>query len=286
MMPIPDAQQGPAADSSRAWVWIAVGVAAFAPALLALARIWSSVPYYAHGFLVPVFAGAAAYGVRDQLVPAPRASRAGAGWAAVFGAYLAGLAAGSASLQGLALIGAVATGVYQLWGRAGVRTLAFPLFFLVFMVPLPGAMVDPFIRWLQGLVSWAAVAVLHGIGAEVIREGNILHLASGEALFVADACSGITSLITLTPLAVALAWYTENRWAPRAWILVSVIPLAMAANLLRVVGTTLAVERWGIDPVMNSPWHDMSGLATFALACFGLLAVSGWGGRRHDAEPA
>lgn len=284
MVHVPGAQPGPQARLSR--VWIAAAALAFAPALIGLARVWTSVPYYAHGFLVPVFAGAAAYGVRDRLVPVAASNASSWAWAAVLGAYLLGLAAGSISLQGIALVGGVAAGVLQLWGATGLRLLAFPLFFLIFMVPLPAALVDPFIRWLQIQVSGAAVAVLHGLGSEVAREGNVLVLTSGEALFVADACSGITSLITLTPLAVALAWYAEKRWSARASILASVIPLAMAANLLRVVGTTLAVERWGTEPVMKSAWHDLSGVATFSLACVGLLAVSSLVGRRRDAAPA
>lgn len=271
---------------SQVWIWIAVGALAFAPAVLALARVWSSVPYYAHGFLVPVFAGAAALGVRERLVPAPAPGYGRWAWAAVLGIYLLGLAAGSVGLQGLALVGAVAAGVLQLWGPAGVRTLAFPLLFLLFMLPLPGVLVDPFIRWLQVQVSAAAVAVLHVLGSGVGREGNILVLSSGESLFVADACSGITSIITLTPLAVALAWYAEKRWSTRAWILVSVVPLAMAANLLRVVGTTLAVDRWGSEAVLASAWHDLSGLATFTLACLGLLGVSRLVRRRSRAAAA
>jgi exosortase len=153
-------------------------------------------------------------------------------------------------------------------------------------VPLPGALVDPFIRWLQLLVSGAAVTALDAFGAGVVQEGNVLLLPGGESLFVADACSGITSLITLTPLAVALAWYAESRWSARFWILASVVPLAMAANLLRVVGTTLAVQRWGTEAVLESAWHDLSGVGTFTLACVGLLGVSNLVGRRRDAQPA
>jgi exosortase len=204
----------------------------------------------------------------------------------VLSVYGLGLASDSTSLQGLALVGAVAAGVLQLWGRLGVRTLAFPLFFLLFMVPLPGALVDPFIRWLQLLVSGAAVTALDAFGAGVVHQGNVLVLPNGESLFVADACSGITSLITLTPLAVALAWYAESRWSARFWILASVVPLAMAANLLRVVGTTLAVQRWGTEAVLESAWHDLSGVGTFTLACVGLLGVSNLVGRRRDAQPA
>jgi exosortase len=279
-----EARPGP--DGRMVRVWIAVGALAFAPALLALARVWSAVPYYAHGFLVPVFAGAAAYGLRERLVASSTPSPRVWAWAAVLSVYGLGLASDSTSLQGLALVGAVAAGVLQLWGRLGVRTLAFPLFFLLFMVPLPGALVDPFIRWLQLLVSGAAVTALDAFGAGVVHQGNVLVLPNGESLFVADACSGITSLITLTPLAVALAWYAESRWSARFWILASVVPLAMAANLLRVVGTTLAVQRWGTEAVLESAWHDLSGVGTFTLACVGLLGVSNLVGRRRDAQPA
>jgi exosortase len=284
MVDVPGAQTAP--DSGLTRTGILVAVLAFAPVLLGLARVWGSVPYYAHGFLVPIFAGAAAYGLRDRLVAAPAQPRIVWAWAAVLGVYLLGLMAGDITLQGLALVAAVTTGVLQTWGLAGVRTLGFPLFFLLFMVPLPRVLVEPFIGWLQLQVSEAATAVLSLVGSSVSREGNVLILPGGEALFVADACSGITSLITLTPLAVALAWYAEKRWSSRFWILASVVPLALVANLLRVVGTTLAAERWGSAAVVASAWHDLSGLATFTLACVGLLGVSNLVRGGHDAAPA
>ena len=281
MVDVPEA--GAAPESGLTRVWIVIAALAFAPVLLELARVWSSVPYYAHGFLVPIFAWTAAYGVRDRLVAVSGQPRIPWVWAAVLGAYLLGLMAGDITIQGLALVAAVAAGVLQRWGPAGLRTLGFPLFFLLFMVPFPRVLVEPFIGWLQLQVSEVATAVLGVIGSSVVREGNVLVLPSGDALFVADACSGITSLITLTPLAVALAWYSEKRWSARFWILASVVPLAVVANLIRVIGTTLAAERWGTTAVVESAWHDLSGLATFTLACVGLLGVSNLVRRRHDA---
>jgi exosortase len=273
MVHVPGTRPEPDARLSRSWAILVL--LAFTPALFGMARVWTSVPYYAHGFLVPVFAAAAGWGLRDRLVAQAPPGGAAWAWAGVLVLYLLGLGIESVTLQGLAVVGGVAAGVLQLWGMPGLRTLAFPVAFLVFMVPLPAGLVEPFILWLQLQVSSVGVSVLHALGSGVSRAGNVLMLPSGEALFVADACSGITSLITLTPLAVALAWYAEKRWSARFWVLASVVPLAMGANLLRVVGTTLAVERWGTAPVMESAWHELSGVATFTLACVGLLAVSG-----------
>ena len=260
--------------SRASLAWLAAVGLAFTPALLDLARLWASVPYYSHGFLVPVFAWAAASAHRRELGPIGVHPASGWVWIPVLGAYALGVASASVSLQGLALVGAMAAGVFQLWGAAGLRLLAFPLLFLLFMVPPPPALVSPFIGWLQLQVSIASVEVLRAAGFSIAREGNLLLQPGGESLFIAEACSGITSLLTLTPLAVALAWYTERAWGRRLLIVASVVPLAMAANLLRVVAITLATKRWGGASVLESSWHEIGGLATFALACAGLLAVS------------
>lgn len=259
------------------WAFAALLLLVLAPAGLALAGVWSSLDYWSHGWLVPF--------VALWMVWAGRGARRGIpirpdGRAAPFGIvalalYVLGLGAGSASAQGLAAVLALAAAVWLLRGLAWLRALAFPLAFLLFMVPPPPDWIRPGIVQLQLFVSQAAVATLDVLGAGVTREGNVLRLPDGQALFVAEACSGVTSVVTLTPLAVMLAWFLRTPpWRALALGL-AVVPIALAANLVRVVGTVLAAHRFGVVAVTGPSVHEAAGLAVYVLGCLALVALAG-----------
>ena len=254
------------------WALLALLALVFTPALLTMAEVWSSVDHYSHGFFIPLFSAAAFHASRKWLGPAGRDRRGEALIAAALLVYAAGLLAGSATLQGFAFVGAVAGAVLRLWGPAGLRRLAFPVGFLIFMVPLPNSLITPLILWLQLVVTSLSVEVLQLFGVEVARVGNVLTLPNGEQLFVAEACSGITSLITLLPLGVLIAHFMERGWPRRLLIVAAVVPVAMLGNLLRVVLTSIAALHLGADIALGT-LHEIAGLATFAMACLMLLGL-------------
>jgi exosortase len=246
------------APEIRSSEWLLAGalLLAFLPALIALVGVWTSVDYYSHGFLVPLVAYWAAARSRARFeILKNRERRAIVAAIAVVLLYAMGLASGSVSLQGLAWVAAIATGAFYLGGSRGLRVLAFPLAFLVFMVPLPPPWLTPLIVNLQLLVSSAAVEILGWFGSAVVRSGNVIELPAGDTLFVAEACSGITSLVTLTPLAIVLAYFT------------------MLGNLLRVIVTVSAAERYGAEAATGNWLHESAGVITFVLACLALIGL-------------
>jgi exosortase len=101
----------------------------------------------------------------------------------------------------------------------------------------------------------------------------VLQLASGESLFVAEACSGITSIVTLLPLAVFLAYFTERSLGRRLVLVAAVFPLAMFGNLLRVIGTVIASGYVGVERATGGLVHDSAGLLTYVIGCLALLGV-------------
>lgn len=256
----------------RDGAWFALLALALAPGVIDLARIWSSVDYYSHGFLVPLVAFWVA---RDRLrgVKRARDRRGLFALALAVAVYGTGLAGGLVELEGLGVVLAVAGAVWAAWGRSALRRLAFPLGFLIFMVPLPPAWLTPRIVDLQLWVSSAAVALLRGAGLGVAREGNVLLLASGESLFVEEACSGITSIVTLMPLGVVLAYFTLKRGWKRVALVGAVIPVAMLGNLVRVAATVAAADAWGAERATSGTLHESAGLLTFSLACLGLIGL-------------
>jgi exosortase len=254
-------------------LWLGVAVA-FTPALLSLAQRWASAEYYQHGFLVPVVSIATAHPRIRSLGPSCRYAPALLGLALAVAVYAVGKLAGEVALEGLALVGAIAAMVGYRWGAEGLRRLAFPLAFLLFMVPLPEVWVNPVIVALQTLASAAAVSVLHALGVSVLRDGNVMQLASGESLFVAEACSGITSLLSLIPIGVLLARFTQQGTWRRVLLVAAVIPAALLGNAVRVIATVMAADTYGAARVTEGPLHEFAGLLTSA---FAVLLVIGLG---------
>jgi exosortase len=247
----------------------------FAPTAVALARIYTSVEYYSHGFLVPVAAGAIAFGIAKRTHAPVRPDRRGGLVLAAGLALLAvGAALGSPFWQGLALVAAIAGAVLGLRGPAWLRALAFPIAFLLFAVPIPTEWLAPVVVRLLLFVSSGATQLLQAAGVPVLREGNVMILPGGGSLFVAEACSGLTSLVTLLPIAALIAYLSPI--APRAkWLLVLLaVPIAMGANLVRVIATTLGALRWGVERAAGEPTHELLGLGVYAIACAALLLVA------------
>jgi exosortase len=248
----------------------------FTPAVIAMSEVWSRHDYYAHGYLVPIAALWAASAQRNVLpsLPVDRQPVLGGFLLALCLALsLVGRLASIVSLEGLALVLSVACAVYIARGAAWVRSLGFSISYLIFMVPIPQTLIIPLIAKLQLFVSTGAIGIVHALGLPVIRDGNVMHLSSGESLFVAEACSGITSILTLVPLAVFLAYFTQPALSRRLVLVASVVPLAMLGNLARVVITIYVAHAYGSEVATGDLLHNWAGIATYVLGCLALLAV-------------
>src|SRR5206468_4497010 len=114
--------------------------------------------------------------------------------------------------------------------------MAFPLFLLFFMVPIPTAIYNQITFPLQILASRLADGALTVLGVPVLREGNILDLPS-QRLSVVEACSGIRSLLSLTFLSLVYGYFFEKRTGVRIALFFATIPIAIVANGSRVTLT-------------------------------------------------
>lgn len=285
--PVAQARTPTEDDTMRTSDWLLVVgfVAACAPGVLEMAAVWDRVDYYSHGYLVPLVALWAASAKRGVL-PRLEAGRDPRGIAVLVGAmglYAVGLGGSVLWLAGFGIVGGVAGLVYFLRGAAWLRELSFSIGYLLFMVPLPEEWLNPVIVNLQLFVSSVGVSIAQAAGISVLRIGNVMQLPNGDQLFVAEACSGITSLITLLPLGVFLAYFTERGWGRRCLLILTVVPVALAGNLLRVVATVWAADRFGADVATGSALHDWVGVLTYVLACVVLL---GCGSLMRKAWPA
>ena len=245
------------------------------PGIQVLAGVWSHVEYASHGYLVPFVALWAATAHRVELAELPRRPIRGGMilLALVAGAYLVAMLFRNPTALGLLAVATVVVTVLALRGPEWASTLRFSLGYLLFMVPLPVALVTPVIVQLQIWVSTVAVRILQLAGLPILREGNVLMLPGDLSLFVAEACSGITSLITLIPIGVFIAYFTEGVFWRRAVIVAAVIPIALAGNLLRVILTVLLSIEVGVEYATEGPLHEWAGVGTYVIGCAALLGV-------------
>lgn len=238
-----------------------------------LARQWATDDNYSHGFLVVPLAAFFVWERRRALVEAPvHPAPLGLGMlAASLLIFLVGTLGAELFLARISLIGVLAGTTLFLWGWAYLRILAFPLAFLLLMVPLPAIIFNQITFPLQLVASQAGELAISAAGVPVLREGNILQLPT-RTLEVAEACSGIRSLVSLLMLSILLGYFTETRTVRRIIIALATIPIAIMANALRVAGTGLASE-WISAAAADGFFHSFSGWVVFVVACAGLLGV-------------
>jgi exosortase len=241
--------------------------------LSSLVHQWASDDNYSHGFFVAPLALYFAWERRGALA---RASvRPGAGGALLLtfslALWMAGLLGAELFLTRLSLVGVIAGLVWFVWGREYLRVLAFPIAFLLLMIPLPAIIFNQIAFPLQLLASRVGETAIAAVGIPVLREGNVLQLPARN-LEVAEACSGIRSLVSLLMLAIVLGYFTERRSSARALIACAAIPIAIAANAARVAGTGIASE-WVSASASEGFFHAFSGWLMFVVAFAALLGV-------------
>jgi exosortase len=264
---------------AAAMAWVYGGI------LAGLARQWASDDNYSHGFFVIPLAVYFAWERRDALRRAnPQPSAAGL---VVICASLLLLVAGRLGaelfLTRVSLVGVLAGATWYVWGREHLRVLVFPIAFLLLMIPLPAIIFNQIAFPLQLLASRAGETVIAAAGIPVLREGNVLQLP-GRSLEVAEACSGIRSLVSLLMLGIILGYFTERRTGARVLIALAAVPIAIVANAARVAGTGLASEL--VSPAAaDGFFHTFSGWLMFVVAFSGLMLVQRLIGLRHGPTP-
>ena len=231
--------------------------------------------YYSHGFLIPLLSAFVIWWKRDGLkamniVP----SRAGL-WVLGGGLLLYVLATSWLVnfVSALSMLVVLAGLSIYLFGLAVTRALWFPLAFLLYMVPLPKFSIIYITFWLKLLVASLAADFVEVVGIPVLLDGAYLALPNG-VIEIENACSGLRSLIALTSLGAVYAYLAPLSTARKWILLVASVPIALAANLIRVVAMVLVSYRYG-PRGRAFEWTDFTtGLLVFALAFVGLYLVS------------
>ena len=230
-------------------------------------------PNFAHGIFVPFFALFVLWQNRKSLQEIPSAPS----WAGLPLVVLSmivlvlGVLGADIFLPRISLLILLAGLIILFQGWTFFRAVFFPWSILILMIPIPALLINRVTFPLQLLAAKVATALLELVNVPVHREGNMITLAAKQ-LDVAEACSGIRSLLTLVSLAIIYGYLMESRKWVRVVLVCAAIPIAVAANSFRVFGTGFLVQH-GHPDASEGFYHEFSGLLIFAVALLMLFAV-------------
>jgi len=249
--------------------WLAL----FAPIYPGMVQDWLSNSDNSHGFIVPFVAGYFAWDRKNRMNSSTIESSM-YGCIALFlvlGVYVLSFFGGLVFPARVAMVLALFGLIWCMLGNEIIRIMAFPVLFLLFMIPVPYSLINLVSGPLQLFATKISANLIATCSIPVFREGNMLYFVSTQ-LEVAEACSGIRSIIALSMLAVAFASISPAGWKSKAILILSAIPVAMLANIIRVTGTGILAHFFG-DKVARGFLHEFSGIAIFVLGFVALFGI-------------
>ena len=255
--------------------------------LLLLVRDWIHDDNYSHGFFVPLFSAYVLWLRRKRLSAMP-AVPSWQGLLIIAGALamlIGGVLGAELFLSRSSLVLLLAGLIIYFLGWGWFRVVLFPWAFLFLMIPIPQIIFNQITLPLQFLASRLGSWLLALLGVPVLREGNVIHLPVMD-LEVVEACSGIRSLVSLVTLAIIYGYFLEPWIWLRIFLALAAVPIAVAANGLRVMGTGLLAQYWSPDKAEGF-FHSFAGWVIFLLSLgmlFGLHCGIRWLGRWGTAR--
>jgi exosortase len=195
----------------------------------------------------------------------PPAWRAYGAIAAIAAALLLFRTAAVIELEVYALYALFVATLYSYFGARALQILWFPLFYLLFAVPLPDSLVAALTNPLKMWISETAVSFLHLIGYPIASAGVMIQIGQYQ-LLVAAACAGLNSLITLTALTLFYVYLSHRaNWRYMAVLIAAAVPVAIFSNLIRVLLLILITYHGG-EAAAQGFLHNFAGMTTFVIS--------------------
>lgn len=237
-------------------------------------RIWIEHSNNSHGILVPFIFLVLIWNQRNKLNWEKIESSKTGIFIILFSLfmYIIGVAGAIEVLPRVSIVTTLAGLVIYHLGLRNFYKISFPFLFLFFMVPVPVSIITKVSLPLQLLVTKISASIIKLMSIPVYREGNMLYFAN-VSLEVAEACSGIRSLIAFFMLSSLFAYSSKGFLSKRLVILLSAVPLAFFVNLLRVTGTGILAHYFG-GSVARGFLHEFSGIVVFWIGLVLLFIIS------------
>jgi exosortase len=244
--------------------------------------------YYSHGPLLPPLAAFLLWRARPAWRTRPARPDPRAWWLLGAGLFVH-LAAAALTIDSLSAASLVLTVPAAAWLALGRERMAgqWPaLGLLLFALPLPMFVTGRVAFELKEFAVGLALALGNGLGLGARRDGPSLFVpGQAHPLQVEDPCGGLRSLLALVTLGYVVAMFFGSRRGLRPWLLLAAaVPIALAVNVLRIVGLCFSAKEWGIEAATTSA-HDLLNVAEWVLALVLLLAVDRLVSRRGEAAP-
>ncbi|MFC1978323.1 exosortase/archaeosortase family protein [Chloroflexota bacterium] len=247
-----------------------VVIALYTPVLIWLVGAWFHNPYYSHGFLILPIAAFVVWTKRRELVRAKPYLTGVIVLVAGLATYVAGFAWRIYWLSAFSLL-VVASGlILYFWGTKAARSMLFPICFLVFMIPLP--FLDSMSITMQSITASGSASVVQAIGIPATQTGTEIYLP-GAAFTIGTPCSGMNTLISLLALTTLFLYFLKAPFYKKASLFLLVFPIAIMANIFRIVLLLVIAYFLGADAAMRF-FHGFSSLFLFVLAVALLILLA------------
>lgn len=174
-------------------------------------------------------------------------------------------------IQTLSLIPLLAGMVLFLYNKETLKNLAFPISYLLLLVPVPLGILDSITLPMRYAASTMSAYLLNAMHYDVAREGLLLNMG-GHEIFMGAPCSGFRSLITMMSLGLVYIYFCGGTKFKNIILFVSIIPLALFGNLFRVITLCLITFYWG-EKAGQGFFHNFSGIVVFLIIILGLIGL-------------
>lgn len=259
------------------WRWLPIGIGLLAvciPSFFHLMQTTWQTEENGHGPIILIVVCWLILKKRHAVLNTPNKPSAVIGWISLVFSLLAFIVGRSQSIDTIevaALIPMLIGILLLMRGWEAVRAMWFPLVFLFFLIPLPGLLVEIITGSLKQHVSGIAEEILYAAGYPIARIGVMLSIGQYK-LLVADACSGLNSMFSLSALGLIYLYLMKYRsWLHNGILLLAILPIAFAANVIRVMSLVLITYYFG-DEAGQGFAHMAAGMLLFVAALMLLMA--------------
>ncbi len=239
-----------------------------------MAKVWYNDSNYSHGFLIPFISAYIIWKNKEKIFTI-RIKPDNLGLLILsigLVIYILGITGAEFFTMRFSMIPVILGIVYCLCGREMTKNVLIPVGFLVCMIPIPAIVFNIVAFPLKLFAANIATNVIQFLNIPVIREGNIIHL-TGISMEVADACSGIRSLMSMIALGVAYAYLFQDSMLTRTILVLFIVPITIIANVARVTGTGILSHYVG-PSAASGFFHEFAGILVF-LAAFAMFILVG-----------
>jgi len=253
----------------------AMYLAAYVPTMIWMWDRWfARDSYYSHGVLIPFVTIFLIWQKREELALIEKAKSAWGLPLVIVGMLMHTFASLMRVyfVSGFSMLLVLVGIILFFYGSVVFRKILFPVLFLVFMIPVPLAIITNISFKMKIFAAEIATTVLNNSGIPAVREGSVIRMRHAQVI-VDDVCSGLRSLISLMALGSIFAYWMKSTMTKRGILFLTTVPIAILTNVFRVIFLSSVAEIWGVQYAAGI-LHDISGFLVFALA-FVLLYMMG-----------